>query len=244
MLKSLNDLCELLENDNPKSSKLVDTSNLQLFNKSIQLKGVSFSYPNSEGLTFRNVNFETNPGDRIGILGKTGSGKSTLLDIILGLLHPCSGTVLCDGVDRSLIKQTDWFRIFFHVPQSIYLADMTISENIAGFGDNSLINKTRVIEMAELAHIRDEIEGFSDGFDTIVGERGVRLSGGQLQRIGIARALYRCAQIIILDEATSAVDTKIEEKIENSLKNMSKDLTIIKVAHRLNTLRGCNKISV
>lgn len=238
----LEDLCNFLENDQQVLSKTINPSETKLFQKNIKLTKVSFSYPNSEINIFDNVCMEINPGDRIGILGKTGSGKSTLLDVILGLLEPSVGDITCDGISRNQINQKDWFNIFAHVPQFIYLADKTIFENIAGLGERNHIDDARLKEMAKIAQIKDEIDGFKDGFSTVVGERGVRLSGGQIQRLGIARALYREAKIIVFDEATSAIDSKIEEKIEKSLNLLSKDLTIIKVAHRLHTLRNCNKI--
>ena len=238
----MQDLCKLLE-EKPKAYRdETGSKDAMLFNKSIELRDISFKYPESNEFTLKEINLEICPGDRIGIFGKTGSGKSTLLDIIMGLLQPSEGEILCDGQTQLKINREAWYSIFSHVPQSIFLADTSVLNNIGGLDKSSVLDVTRAIKALELAHVREDIEKFSHGFDTIVGERGVRLSGGQLQRIGIARAIYDNSSILVLDEASSAIDTVIEEKIERSLNSMRKDITIIKVAHRISTLKGCNII--
>ena len=236
------DLCKLLQNEPASISNDTISKNFLDFQNAISLKDVSFRYPDSSQQILNKINMEIRPGDRIGIFGKTGSGKSTLLDIIMGLLQPSEGDLLLDGKSRLKIQREAWYKVFSHVPQAIFLADTSVLKNITGVGNDTLIDKPRAIAASELAHVRDDIEGFSDGFDTVVGERGVRLSGGQLQRIGLARAFYDHSSILVLDEATSAIDPVVEERIENSLTAMGKDITIIKVAHRITTLKGCNRI--
>jgi ATP-binding cassette, subfamily B, bacterial PglK len=247
------DLCDLLP-DNVETKTISGTTSslvtnrrsteieMGYFNKSIILKDVSFKYSGDQNFGIENVNLEIRPGDRIGIFGKTGSGKSTLLDLIMGLLQPTSGNIFCDNVNRDNILRQDWYDIFSHVPQSIFLADTSIINNIGGLGNDKSLMTDRALAAAQLAHIKDDVEAFKDGFDTIVGERGVRLSGGQLQRLGIARALYEPSKILILDEATSAIDPTMEKSIEASLSGLQRNITVIKVAHRISTLEECNII--
>ena len=215
---------------------------IRSFNESIILKDVSFKYPGDNNFGIENINLEIRPGDRIGVFGKTGSGKSTLLDLIMGLLQPTSGNIYCDHVDQDNISRQDWYSIFSHVPQAIFLADTSIINNIGGLGDNVRLKTDRALVAAQLAHIKDDVDEFKDGFDTVVGERGVRLSGGQLQRLGIARALYEPSKILVLDEATSAIDPAMEKSIEASLNGLQRDITVIKVAHRISTLEECDII--
>lgn len=247
------DLCDLLpgidnsegvsENISPRSaSRKKGLIQSNYFTRSIVLKDVSFKYPGDDKFGIENISLEIRPGDRIGIFGKTGSGKSTLLDIIMGLLQPSSGTIFCDDIDKGKISKQDWYDIFSHVPQSIFLADTSIINNIGGLGDHLGLLTDRALLAAQFAHIKDDIENFKDGFDTVVGERGVRLSGGQLQRLGIARALYEPSKILVLDEATSAIDPLMEKSIEASLSGLQKNITVIKVAHRISTLEECDII--
>lgn len=247
----IQDLCDLLpDTDNSKDfNKKIDLEVIDnfkpkkdYFNQSIELKGVSFRYSFEENFAIKNINLVINPGERIGFFGKTGSGKSTLLDVIMGLLKPSSGEILCDGISYNDISEEDLYQIFSHVPQSIYLADASIIQNIGGLGDNDRVDTDRVMKASELAQINEDIENFKDGYDTTVGERGVRLSGGQLQRLGIARSLYEPSKILVLDEATSSIDPKMEKKIEASLNKLQKDISVIKVAHRISTLEGCDII--
>ena len=176
------------------------------------------------------------------MFGRTGSGKSTLLDLILGLLKPTNGKILVDTKDRSMLSDREWYSIVSSVPQSIFLADTTILRNIAGLESEEKLSSERAIHCAKLAQIYDDINSFADGFATNVGERGVRLSGGQLQRIGVARGLYKQSQLLVLDEVTSSVDKGVEKQLELSLKTLPDELTIIKVAHRIETLKECDKI--
>jgi len=182
-------------------------------------------------------------GSLIGIAGGSGAGKTTLVDLILGLFEPGSGSILLDG--KPLNEQTIplWQAHLGYVPQAGFLADGTITRNIAFGIHESQLNHERVREVARIAHISEFIESeLPQQYETLVGERGVRLSGGQRQRLGIARALYFDPDILILDEATSALDGITEEKVMNSILLLSGKKTIILIAHRLTTLQECDTI--
>jgi ATP-binding cassette subfamily B protein len=212
------------------------------FKSTIALCNLSFQYSDKSPLVLRGINLEIRKGARIGVIGTTGSGKSTLLDILMGLLAPTKGQMIVDGVVIAPENIGKWQDRIAHVPQSIYLTDSTISENIAFGIERRDIDIERVIRAARGAKIAESIEGMQKGYDTIVGERGVNLSGGQRQRIGIARALYKGADVVILDEATSALDSKTEDDVMKSIESLSPDLTLIIVAHRHTTLKSCSEI--
>jgi len=188
------------------------------------------------------MSFTINKGDCIGFVGKTGSGKSTLIDIIMGLLTPTSGGLYVDGKLISLENKKSWQKNIAHVPQNIYLSDSTILENIAFGIDPKEINYNQACTAAEKAQLLEFINELPDGFQTIVGECGVKLSGGQRQRIGIARALYKKASVLIFDEATSALDNDTELEVMKAIEKLDDDLTVLIIAHRLTTLKGCNNI--
>lgn len=212
------------------------------FLKSIEIKNLSFRYTVDGPWVLKDLNIEVSKGMRIGIVGSTGSGKSTLLDIIMALLEPTQGNMSVDG--RNIDKETmrAWQANIAHVPQSIFLSDSTIAENIA-FGVNlDQINMDKVRFAARQAQIDKHINNLKEGYYTFVGERGIRLSGGQRQRIGIARALYKNASVIIFDEATSALDHETEGAVMEAIDSLQKELTIFLIAHRLTTVRNCNKI--
>ena len=208
----------------------------------VHLRSISFQYSENTPIVLKDINLEIKKGARVGLIGTTGSGKSTLLDILMGLLHPTSGHIMIDGerIDESNLGQ--WQAKIAHVPQSIYLADTTIAENIALGIDKGNINFEKVIKAARGAQISEVIEAMPKQYDSIVGERGINLSGGQRQRIGIARALYKGADVIILDEATSALDSKTEAEVMSSIEGLSPNLTLIIVAHRYSTLQSCSSI--
>jgi ABC-type multidrug transport system fused ATPase/permease subunit len=178
----------------------------------------------------------------LGVIGKTGSGKSTFLDLVLGLLVPTKGSMYIDNKLLHSSKQHSWSLNIANVPQTIFLTDGTIEENIAFGLPRNKIDLGLVKSAARQAMLAEDIESWPLQYNTLVGERGVRLSGGQRQRIGIARALYKQAKIIIFDEATSALDYKTEKSVMNTINNLSHDLTIIIVAHRLSSLRICSEI--
>lgn len=212
------------------------------FQSSIVLRDLSFRYADQDPWVLRNLNLEISQGCRIGFTGVTGSGKSTLLDLLMGLLTPTEGALLVDNTSITTQNVNAWQAHISHVPQSIFLADASIVENIAFGVSAEQIDMDRVIKSAEQAQIADTIAGWRNGYDTMVGERGVRLSGGQRQRIGIARALYRQASVIIFDEATSALDNETEAAVMQAVETLSRELTILIIAHRLTTLKGCDRI--
>ncbi|PRY98654.1 ATP-binding cassette subfamily B protein [Jezberella montanilacus] len=209
------------------------------FKHAIHLNGMSFSYTGADRYALCDLNLIIPKGGRIGFIGTTGSGKSTLLDIVMGLLTPTSGSLLVDGVSVTEANHREWQKHIAHVPQAIFLADSTIAENIAFGVPRDQIDESRVIHAAELAQLAETIEKLPQGLKTVVGERGIRLSGGQRQRIGIARALYKQADVIVFDEATSALDNETESAVMDAIEGLSKDLTILMVAHRVTTLKKC-----
>jgi ATP-binding cassette, subfamily B, bacterial PglK len=238
---SLNDTLDLLEQSIPEQTSINSSI---CFQSKINLKGIQFSYSIETPIILKSLDLTIFKGDRIGIIGSTGSGKSTLLDLIMGLLKPNKGTFI---IDEQLINEfniSDWQKHIAHVPQSIFLSDATVSQNIAFGIPESDIDLLKVKEAAKKAQISDVIELWPETYNTIIGERGVKLSGGQRQRLGIARALYKNADLIIFDEATSALDNDTEKEVMQSIYDLDSNLTIIIVAHRISTLKDCNKIVV
>jgi ABC-type multidrug transport system fused ATPase/permease subunit len=203
---------------------------------------VEFCYAADAPLVLRKLSFEIQRGERVGVIGATGSGKSTTMDLLLGLLQPTSGQILIDGEPLVGDKVFAWQKSLSHVPQVIYLSDASIAENIAFGLPKDKIDMKQVRKAANLAQISEHIESLDGGYDTFVGERGIRLSGGQRQRIGIARALYKNATVLVFDEATSALDDETEAELMKAIEGLSKDLTVIMIAHRLSTVRRCDKI--
>ena len=212
------------------------------FRKNINLKCLGFRYGEMTPYVLKDINLTISKGSCIGFIGATGSGKSTLLDIIMGLLQPTSGLLEIDDQVITLANHRGWQAHIAHVPQAIFLADSTIAENIAFGIPKDQIDHSRVIQAAQQAQISESIESWPMQYQTFIGERGIRLSGGQRQRIGIARALYRQADVIIFDEATSALDNETEKAVMQAINNLSKELTVLIIAHRLTTLEGCTQI--
>lgn len=207
----------------------------------ISFRNVTFFYGPDEP-ALRSITFEIRKGERIGIIGQTGSGKSTLLDVLMGLLEPQEGSILIDGVPLTEVNRSDLQRQIGHVPQSIYLADTSVAFNIA-FGEApEQVDLERVRSAAAEAHILEFVESLPDGFDTVIGERGVRLSGGQRQRVGLARAFYKNKRLLILDEATSALDDATEASVMRTIAGLGDDVTVVMIAHRLSTLSDCGRI--
>lgn len=238
LVDSLNLLKEPIEFHNMSSG----LSNGLEFNHQIELLDLEFKYDEDGIKILKGINLSILKGERIGIIGKTGGGKSSLMDVLMGLLEPTDGIILIDGVPITKNNISLWKSHIAHVPQSIYLSDNSIEENIAFGVPFHKIDDSRVRSAAEQANIAQVIDSWPNKYKTIVGERGVRLSGGQRQRIGIARAIYKNADVIIFDEATSALDNETEHAVMNAIKSLSDNLTIFIVAHRLTTLKGCNKI--
>ena len=241
--QTLRDIINLLDQQIPylDNYKLIDEKLIRL-KHNIELDGVSFSYASSLPTVIKDISLLIHKGDRVGFIGTTGSGKSTLLDILMALLVPTSGSLKVDGVPINQANAPKWQLNIAHVPQSIYLMDCSIAENIA-FGERKeSIDIDKVRAAAQKAQIAKTIESWRDGYDTMVGEKGIKLSGGQRQRIAIARALYRQADLIVFDEATSALDQETEELLMEAIQSLSSDLTVLIIAHRTSTLRGCNII--
>ena len=238
---SFNDVLVLLDQPIP-LKEYRDSKNILSFEESIVFKNVSFRYTDDTPWILKNVNLSFKRGEKIGIVGVTGSGKSTLLDILMGLLAPTSGKLLIDGVTVVKGNRGAWQANISHVPQSIYLADSTIQENIAFGVVPEEVQESRVILAAQLAEIAETINSLKNKYKALVGERGVQLSGGQRQRVGIARALYKDSDLIIFDEATSALDYQTEQKIMKQIDQMNKNQTMFFIAHRLTTLKQCDTI--
>ena len=212
-------------------------------NKSITLNNISFRHPNNKKMTLSNISLSIPFYSTVGIVGATGSGKTTLIDIILGLINPTEGTLNVDSDIINIKSKSSWGKIVGYVPQRINLTDSSIKNNIAfgvGKGD---IDYQLVQECAKLSEIHEFIKKLPDGYNTNIGEAGAILSGGQIQRIGIARALYNNPKILILDEATNALDAITEKKVMESIhKKLGNKITTIIVAHRINILENCNII--
>jgi ATP-binding cassette, subfamily B, bacterial PglK len=246
---SFEDVISLLNQPLPhfaSSPRKALTDDLMLFEKEIRLNNVNFRYDSSNdnqtSYVLKNINLVLKKGARIGFIGETGSGKSTLLDIIMGLLSPTSGELEIDGQVISAKNKRLWQAQVAHVPQNIFLSDATIEENIAfGFNKDEIDHK-KIIAAARNAQLDKLIDSWRNGYQTNVGEGGVKLSGGQRQRIGLARALYKGTDILILDEATSALDNETEKLIMESIKGLGDNKTILVIAHRISTLKDCDQI--
>ena len=207
------------------------------FKNQITLDNISYKYPDAERDTLSQISFEIPSRNIIGIIGSTGSGKTTIIDLILGLLEPIQGVLSVDGVKISKDNVRQWQRAMGYVPQQITLIDESISANIALGEDLDSLDMDKVISAAKVANIHNFINSeLKEGYETKVGDKGVRLSGGQRQRIGIARALYNKPDILVLDEATSALDNETEQAVMEAVNNLGRDITIVIIAHRLSTL--------
>ncbi len=212
-------------------------------NKKITLNNIYYNYPNSSRTILKNINLNIDVKTIVGLVGATGSGKTTTVDIILGLLNPKKGNLKVDEKIITKENSKSWQKSIGYVPQQIYLADDTVSANIAFGLDNININQEAVEKAAKIANLHDFVlNELPQKYQTTIGERGIRLSGGQRQRIGIARALYHNPKLLILDEATSALDSQTERAVMDAVNNLGKNITIIIIAHRLSTVRKCDKI--
>ena len=215
------------------------------FNQNLSLKNISYNYPNSSRTALKDINLDIPAKSTVGVIGSTGSGKTTLVDIILGLLKSKEGSLEVDGNIINNQNLRSWQRTIGYVPQHIFLSDDTISSNIAFGLEPKDINKVLVEKASKIANLHNfVIDELPKKYETIIGERGIRLSGGQRQRIGIARALYNNPKVLILDEATSALDNQSEQAVMEAVDNLREDITIIIIAHRLNTVKNCDKIIV
>ena len=212
-------------------------------NDKITLKNIYFNYPNTSRTALKNISLNIPAKSTVGLVGATGSGKTTTVDIILGLLEAQKGTLEVDGKVVTKQNSRAWQRSIGYVPQHIYLSDNTVTANIAFGVELKDINQDSVEKAAKIANLHDfVVDELPDQYQTTIGERGVRLSGGQRQRIGIARALYHKPYLLILDEATSALDNETERTVMDAVNNLDKDITIILIAHRLDTVKNCDII--
>jgi ATP-binding cassette subfamily B protein len=236
---ALADTIELLDQPLPAEASKAAPEPLA-FQKDIRFADVRFRFTDDGPWVLDGLNVAIPKGARVGFVGSTGSGKSTTLDLLMGLLTPIEGKILVDGRAVEGDRIRPWQRAIAHVPQNIYLADATLAENIAFGVPRGAIDLERVRQAARQAQIAGFIEGRPEGYDAFVGERGIRLSGGQRQRIGIARALYKRASVLIFDEATSALDSATEQSVMEAVENLSRELTILLIAHRLTTVRHCD----
>ena len=238
---SFEDVLYLLDQSLPEYTNQPTPKAIQ-FDKEIKLTNLSFRYTQESPWVLKNINLSLKKGSCIGFIGSTGSGKSTLLDIIMGLLPIIEGNLIIDQKEIDDKNFRSWQAHIAHVPQNIYLSDSSIEENIAFGISKDKINHQQVKKAAQQAQIGELIEQWEDGYQTIVGEQGVRLSGGQRQRIGIARALYKKSNVLIFDEATSALDNETEQEVMEAIKDLGSEITVLIIAHRLTTLRDCDKV--
>ena len=236
---SIDEICRLASApvalDTPEGPPLV-------LRKQIELRRVSFTYPQASLAAVHDLDLTIAAGERIGLLGATGSGKSTFLDLVMGLLEPSAGSIVVDGITLNEASRPAWQSQIAHVPQFIYLADSSVAANIAFGVPPEKVDMQRVRISAEQAQIAGVIEALANGYETPVGERGVRLSGGERQRLGIARALYKRSAVLVLDEATSALDDETEAAVMAALCREAGERTLLIVAHRLSTLSLCNRL--
>ena len=238
---SLKDVLALL--DQKVSENLSPTiQNNITFNNKLELRNVYFSYK-SQKVVLKNISLTINKNENVGIVGLSGSGKSTLIDIIMSLLFPNKGELLADGVEISEVNCRNWQSKITHVPQSIFLTDGTLAENIAFGIPVKDIDFERVKYAIDKSLLANLVDDWPDSYNTCIGERGIRISGGQRQRIGIARIFYRKSfEVLVLDEATSSLDSETEAQIMKNIFNIERDITIIIIAHRVTTLKFCEKI--
>lgn len=211
------------------------------FEHQIELRNVSYSYPNTPINSLTNINITINKGESIGLIGTSGAGKSTLVDVLLGLIKPYSGGIFIDGLNINE-GMRNWQDLIGYVQQSIFLTDDTLRKNIAFGCNEDEINDALIMQAIKAAQLDTFVETLTDGINTFVGERGIRLSGGQRQRIGIARALYNNPPVLVFDEATSALDNQTEAEVMKSIQTLKGKRTMIIIAHRLSTIEHCDKI--
>jgi len=211
------------------------------FVNQIVLENVTYNYPNTSKTVLKDISLSLKKGQSIALIGKSGAGKTTLVDVILGLLIPESGDIKVDGI--SIYKDLrSWQNLIGYIPQSIFLIDDSIMKNIAFGVPDELIDVEKLNKAIQAAHLTELVEQLPDGVQTVIGERGVRLSGGQRQRIGIARALYHEREILVLDEATAALDSETESRVTEAIKSLSGTKTMIIIAHRLTTIQHCDVV--
>ena len=233
---------ELINSQNNISKNVITNNDDFKFEKQIEIENLYFKYKNeNKNYDLFNLNFKIKKGEILGLTGPSGSGKSTLVDLILGFYNPTQGSIKVDGKNINL-SLSSWQNIIGYVPQSIFLIDDTIKENIT-LSDNSIkIDNQRLKNATEKSELNPFINNLDGKLETMVGERGSRISGGQLQRIGIARALYKKSKLLIFDEATNALDKKTEESILQTIFELKNDYTSIIVSHDKDCLKKCDRV--
>ena len=238
----IEDIHTLLNRNNEVNSNITTKHKEIFFKKDIIFKNVSFKYKDSPKNIFNNLNIKLDYKTINGFIGRTGSGKSTFLDLLIGLLKPSSGKILIDGTELDINNLNSWHQMISHVPQNSFILNSTLKDNIVlnNFGNN--IDEERISKVCKEANIDKFLRDLPDGLNTIIGEKGLNLSGGQRQRITIARALYANKPILILDEATNALDYETEEQILNNINNNYSDKTILMVSHRVENLKFVDRI--
>lgn len=230
-----------LVNNKTKDAKVNEIKTDFDLNKTIEISYISFKYPQTNKYVFKNISFEIPIGKSTAFIGPSGAGKTTMADIILGLLKPEDGEILVSGINV-YDNPRKWSEKIGYIPQTIYLSDDTIRNNIAFGIEENKINDKAIWKALEQAQLKEFIQNQKDKLNTLIGERGVRLSGGQRQRIGIARALYSNPEILVLDEATSSLDTETEQAVMEAIDSLHGKKTLIIIAHRLTTIENCDLI--
>ena len=223
------------------STKIIKKNNIY-FNSEVKLNNISYSYPSNINYIFEDLSLSIVKGSKIGIIGATGEGKSTLLDIILKLLESKTGSITVDNVKINQVNLSDYHSLFAYVSQDVYLHDTTIFNNITGGAEVDNQTSNKVIEACIIAEIHEKIMSMPQGYQTTIGENAIKISGGEKQRIAIARAIYKNKNILIFDESTSALDIETEKCIIKNIETKLTGITIIMVAHRLETLKICNHL--
>ncbi|MGK7873298.1 MAG: ABC transporter ATP-binding protein [Xenococcaceae cyanobacterium] len=234
------ELKPLLENSRSANSRKI-ADKTPVLKTAIELRNVFYRYPGASDNSLKGVSLMIPKGKSVGFVGASGAGKTTIVDVILGLLAPTQGQVLVDGHD---IYQdlSSWQRLIGYIPQSIYLCDDTLRNNIAFGIPEEEIKEDWIESAVQSAQLTELVESLPQGLDTLVGERGVRLSGGQRQRVGIARALYHNPQVLVMDEATAALDNQTEAEVMQAVEKLSGEKTLIMIAHRLSTVKNCDRL--
>ena len=226
--------------DNQQVDQIKEDKNILSFESKLELKNISFKYTQGDKYVLKDLNFKIHNGESVGVIGKSGSGKSTFVDILSGLLFPLKGDILIDNQHLNSTNFSNWKNLIGYVSQTTNLIDDTIISNVA-FGDKrpNLVQVKSVLKDSQLYQF---VKSLPEGMETKIGEKGVMLSGGQIQRLAIARALYKNPKILILDEATSSLDNITEKKLIQSINNLKRKVTILMIAHRLTTLSNCDRI--
>lgn len=234
------DLIEVKRLQNARNDEVKNLESVT-FDDKIVVSNITFKYPNTTGPVLENVSLEIKKNSSVAFVGPSGAGKTTLADVILGLLAPQNGKIYCDGIDV-YTRLNGWHNLLGYIPQTIYLIDDTVRNNILFGIPEEDCDDSKIWKALEDAQLADFVKNLDSGLDTMVGERGVRLSGGQRQRIGIARALYTDPKILVLDEATSSLDSETEKAVMESVDSLHGKRTMIIIAHRLTTIKNCDCI--